>query len=160
VQEAANTAIPGGIGGMIIAIALFCFAYSTCIAYYYEGESGLAYLCRNMSEGTRKKLIWATRIIMPVFFFIWTNVTASTAWAISEVMFALMAWFNLVTLAILLPKTKKVYDDYMAQRKAGVEQPYFNPEKLGIENCEVWMEINKEQIARDAKSAVSSEKAG
>lgn len=150
VQEAANTAIPGGIGGMLVAIALFCFAYSTCIAYYYEGESGLAYLCRNMSEGTRGKLIWATRIIMPLFFFLWANVTASTAWAISEVMFALMAWFNLVTLAILLPNTKKVYDDYMAQRKAGVKEPYFNPEKLGIKNCDVWMDINKEQIARDA----------
>ncbi|WP_369284068.1 alanine/glycine:cation symporter family protein [Oscillibacter sp. GMB15532] len=149
VQEAANTALPNGIGGMIIALALFFFAYSTCIAYYYEGESGLAYLCRNMSEKTRGKLIWATRIIMPIFFLIWANVTASTAWAISEIMFALMAWFNLVTLAILLPKVKKVYDDYMAQRKAGVEDPYFDPDKVGIENCEIWTEINKDRIHAD-----------
>jgi len=79
VQEAANTALPNGIGGMIIALALFFFAYSTCIAYYYKGESGLAYLCRNTSEKNRGKLIWATRIIMPLFFLIWANVTASTA---------------------------------------------------------------------------------
>ena len=153
VQEAANTAIPGGIGGMIIAIALTSFAYSTCIAYYYEGESGLAYLFRGISQGTRNKLIWATRIIMPVFFFIWANVTAGTAWAISEIMFALMAWFNLIALLFLLPTVKKVYDDYMAQRKAGVEDPYFNPQKLGIKNCDVWMEINKDRIAADKKNA-------
>ena len=153
VQEAANTAIPGGIGGMIIAIALTCFAYSTCIAYYYEGESGLAYLFRGISQGTRNKLIWATRIIMPVFFFIWANVTAGTAWAISESMFALMAWFNLIAMLFLLPTVKKVYDDYMAQRKAGVEDPYFNPQKLGIKNCDVWMEINKDRIAADKKNA-------
>ncbi len=149
VQEAANSVIPSGIGGMIIALALTCFAYSTCIAYYYEGESGLAYLMRNSSDKARKTVIWGIRIVMPVFFFIWTMVTASTAWAISEIMFALMAWFNLVALLILLPKVKKVYDDYMAQRKAGVEEPYFNPEKLGIDNCDVWMEINKDRIAAD-----------
>lgn len=148
VQEAANSVIPS-IGGMIIALALTCFAYSTCIAYYYEGESGLAYLCRNMSESSRSKLIWLIRILMPIMFFIWTLVTASTAWAISEVMFALMAWFNLIALLFLLPTVKKVYDDYMSQRRAGVESPYFNPEKLGIKNCDIWMDINKDRIAED-----------
>ncbi|MCD8356296.1 MAG: alanine:cation symporter family protein [Clostridia bacterium] len=145
VQEAANSVIPS-IGGMIIALALTCFAYSTCIAYYYEGESGLAYLMRNANEGTRKKVIWAIRILMPIMFFIWTLVTASTAWAVSEIMFALMAWFNLIALLFLLPNVKKVYDDYMKQRKAGVETPYFNPEKLGIKNCDLWMDINKDLI--------------
>ncbi len=151
VQEAANSVMPG-IGGALIAIALTCFAYSTCIAYYYEGESGLAYLMRNSSEKSRKAVIWAIRIIMPIFFFIWANVTAGTAWAISEIMFALMAWFNLIALLFVAPTVKKVYDDYMAQRKAGVKEPYFNPQKLGIKNCDVWMEINKERIEQDKES--------
>ena len=138
-----------GIGGMIIALALFSFAYSTCIAYYYEGESGLAYLMRNASDGTRKKAIWVIRILMPIMFFVWANVTAGTAWAISEIMFALMAWFNLIALLFLLPTVKKVYDDYLRQRKAGVETPYFDPEKVGVKNVEVWSEINKDLIAAD-----------
>ncbi len=156
VQEAANSVIPQ-VGGMVIAIALTCFAYSTCIAYYYEGESGMAYLFRNLPEETRGKLIWAIRIIMPIFFFIWANVTASTAWAVSEVMFALMAWLNLITLVSLIPTVKKVYDDYMAQRAAGVKQPFFNPQKLGIKNCDVWMEINKEQIEAEESGAQAAE---
>jgi len=149
VQEAANTVLPG-IGGAIIAIALTCFAYSTCIAYYYEGESGLAYLFRNAKDETRKKLIWVIRITLPIFFFIWANVTAGTAWAVSEIMFGLMAWFNIVTLIILIPVVKKVYDDYMAQLKAGEKDPFFNPQKLGIKNCDVWMDINKERIETDS----------
>ena len=68
-------------------------------------------------------------------------------------MFALMAWFNLIAMLFLLPTVKKVYDDYMAQHKAGVEDPYFNPQKLGIKNCDVWMEINKDRIAADKKNA-------
>ncbi|MBR2189901.1 MAG: alanine:cation symporter family protein [Eubacterium sp.] len=145
VQQAANSSIPK-VGGIFIAFAVTLFAYSTCIAYYYEGESGLAYLMRNASDKSRNTVIWGIRVIMPIFFFIWTTVTAGTAWAISEVMFALMAWFNLVTLIFLLPNVKKVYDDYMAQRKAGVEEPYFDPDKVGIKNVDIWKEINADRI--------------
>ena len=146
VQQAANSSIPF-IGGVIIAIAITCFAYSTCIAYYYEGESGLAYLMRGSDEKARMKFIWVIRIAMPIFFFLWSLITASTAWAISEIMFALMAWFNLVSLIFLLPTVKKVYDDYMEQLKAGVEDPYFDPDKVGIKDMELWKEINKDRIA-------------
>lgn len=60
-----------------------------------------------------------------------------------------MVWFNLVTPAILLPKVKKVYDHYMAQRKTGAEAPYFDPDRFGIKNCEIWTEINKNRIHAD-----------
>ena len=158
VQEGANTVMPG-IGGALVAIALTLFAYSTCIAYYYEGESGLAYLARNKSEGFRKKFIWAIRILMPITFFVWALVPSAVAWAISEVMFGLMAWFNLIALMILIPVVKKVYDDYFAQRKAGVKDPYFNPKKLGIKGCDVWMEINKDLIEADEAKEASAKAA-
>lgn len=158
VQEGANTVMPG-IGGALVAIALTLFAYSTCIAYYYEGESGLAYLARNKSEGFRKKFIWAIRILMPITFFVWALVPSAVAWAISEVMFGLMAWFNLIALMILIPVVKKVYDDYFAQRKLGVKEPYFNPKKLGIKGCDVWMEINKDLIKADEAKEASAKAA-
>ena len=158
VQEGANTVMPG-IGGALVAIALTLFAYSTCIAYYYEGESGLAYLARNKSEGFRKKFIWAIRILMPITFFVWALVPSAVAWAISEVMFGLMAWFNLIALMILIPVVKKVYDDYFAQRKLGVKEPYFNPKKLGIKNVDVWMEINKDRIKADEAKEASAKAA-
>lgn len=158
VQEGANTVMPG-IGGALVAIALTLFAYSTCIAYYYEGESGLAYLARNKSEGFRKKFIWAIRILMPITFFVWALVPSAVAWAISEVMFGLMAWFNLIALMILIPVVKKVYDDYFAQRKLGVKEPYFNPKKLGIKGCDVWMDINKDRIEADEAKEASAKAA-
>lgn len=158
VQEGANTVMPG-IGGALVAIALTLFAYSTCIAYYYEGESGLAYLARNKSEGFRKKFIWAIRILMPITFFVWALVPSAVAWAISEVMFGLMAWFNLIALMILIPVVKKVYDDYFAQRKLGVKEPYFNPKKLGIKGCDVWMDINKDLIKADEAKEASAKAA-
>lgn len=152
VQQAANSSMPV-VGGIFIAIAITCFAYSTCVAYYYEGESGIAYLMRNKSMKARKKVIWVIRIIMPIMFFIWTLVTASTAWAVSEVMFALMAWLNLISLIFLLPTVRKVYNDYMGQLKAGVKQPYFDPDKVGVKNVDIWKEINADRIAADKEKA-------
>ena len=35
----------------------------------------------------------------------------------------------------------------MEQLKAGVEDPYFDPDKVGIKDMELWKEINKDRIA-------------
>ena len=59
-----------------------------------------------------------------------------------------MVWFNVIVLLIMFPTIKKVHDDYAAQRKAGIEKPIFNPEKLGIKNADLWMEINAEEIKK------------
>ena len=57
-----------------------------------------------------------------------------------------MVWFNVIILLIMSPTIKKVFEDYTRQRKDGVEKPVFNPEKLGIKNADIWMEINKDAI--------------
>lgn len=150
VQEAVNTVVPS-IGGIAVAFALTFFAFSTTIAYYYEGECGLAYLARNLDESVRNKMIWALRIAMPIMFFIWANVTATTAWTISEIALGIMIWVNGISLIFLFPTVIKVYNDYMTQWKAG-KDPYFNPKKLGIKNADLWMDINKERIEADEKA--------
>ena len=46
-----------------------------------------------------------------------------------------MVWFNVIVLLLMSPTIKKIHDDYVKQRKAGVEKPVFNPIKLGIKKC-------------------------
>lgn len=144
VQEACNTVLPT-LGGILVAFSLLFFAFSTTVAYYYEGESGLAYLARSISQEKRTKMIWALRVAMPIMFFVWFNVTAATAWAVSEIALGLMIWVNGISLIFLFPTVIKVYNDYMRQLKAG-EKPHFNPQALGIKNADVWMDLNKESI--------------
>ncbi|MCC8165373.1 MAG: alanine:cation symporter family protein [Planctomycetes bacterium] len=150
VQEACNTVLPS-LGGVIVAFSLLFFAFSTTVAYYYEGESGLAYLARNKSQKTRDKMIWVLRIAQPLMFFAWFNVTAATAWAVSEIALGLMIWVNGIALIFLFPTVIRVYNDYMAQIRAGEPQPHFNPHKLGIKNADVWMDLNKESIRSYAR---------
>lgn len=147
IQEGASTVMPG-IGGIIIAFCLTFFAFSTSVAYYYESETALAYLMENKSDEARKKVIKVLRIVMPIMFVYWAGVSASLAWSVSEICFGLMIWVNCAALIYLSKTVVITYADYMEQYKAG-KKPYFNPQKLGIKNVDVWMDINKEYIEQD-----------
>ena len=100
----------------------------------------------NKSQKTRKTAIWALRIVMPIVFFYFAIQTSSTSFSSGELGVGLMVWFNVIILLIMSPTIKKVFEDYTRQRKDGVEKPVFNPEKLGIKNADIWMEINKDAI--------------
>ena len=57
------------------------------------------------------------------------------------------------------PVVIKVHRDYERQRKAGIEVPVFNPEKLGIKGAGFWMKHNKDKFAEvDAKLAAAEKK--
>ncbi|MGI6557374.1 MAG: alanine/glycine:cation symporter family protein [Pseudoramibacter sp.] len=155
VQSAANTAVPK-FGGIIIALALTFFAFSTCVAYYYEGESALAYLMRNSNQKRRDIAIWVLRIAMPVMFFVWSTKSADMAWKGGEIALGLMVWVNALCMVPFFPKVVKLYNDFMAQWKAG-KDPYFNPKKLGFKNCDIWMDINKDRIEADGGPYESTE---
>ncbi|MGP8307679.1 alanine/glycine:cation symporter family protein [Vibrio sp. YIC-376] len=146
VQEAVNSVLPG-LGGIVVAVSLLFFVFSTTIAYYYEGESGLAYLARNISDSVREKMIWVLRVLMCVMFFMWFNVTAGIAWAVSEIGLGVMIWVNGIALIFLFPQVIKVYNDYISQLDSGKE-PHFNPRSLGIKNADLWLEINKSHIEK------------
>lgn len=148
-QEALNSLFPGGLGGVLLAFFLFFFAFTTLLNYYYQGETAIAYILSKRSAQTRRKAIWGLRILMPVIFFYFAVQSASTSFASGEVGVGLMVWFNVIILLIMSPTIKKIYDDYTAQHKAGIEKPVFNPQKLGIKNADLWMEINKEQIEKN-----------
>ena len=44
----------GAFGNYFIAIAVFFFAFTTVMAYYYIAEVNVAYLTRHLDKGTQK----------------------------------------------------------------------------------------------------------
>lgn len=151
-QQGLNTIFPNNIGATILAIFLFFFAFTTLLNYYYQGETAIAYLLYNKTQETRKKAIRVLRIVMPLIFFYFAVQTSSTSFSSGELGVGLMVWFNVIILLIMSPTIIKVYKDYQRQRKAGIEHPVFNPQKLGIKNADIWMEINKDRIAEQEKN--------
>lgn len=146
-QEALDAIFPGGIGSTVLAFFLFFFAFTTLLNYYYQGETAIAYMLHSRSQWVRRTVIWILRIVMPLIFFYFAVQSSSTSFSSGELGVGLMVWFNVIILLIMAPTIKKVYDDYQTQRRAGIERPIFDPQKLGIKNADIWMEINKDALA-------------
>jgi AGCS family alanine or glycine:cation symporter len=147
-QFALESAMPG-IGAPFVAVALFFFAFTTVLAYYYIAETNVAYIHRTVKI---PGLIVLLKITMMLAVFYGAVRTASVAWGMGDIGVGLMAWLNIVGILIIYFMSKpaiKALKDYEAQRKAGVKTYTFDPEALGISNADFWVERLKQPAAKD-----------
>ncbi|WP_436373559.1 alanine/glycine:cation symporter family protein [Cytobacillus sp. BC1816] len=145
-QAAVESVIPG-FGGLFVAIAIFFFAFTTLMAYYYISETTLVYL------GRKRNLKWLKTGLMIVFLgmiYLGSVENASLLWALGDFGFGSMAWLNLVAILFLTKTALKVFKDYEEQKKAGIE-PVFDPVKLGIKGADFWEEKVKESNSKGKK---------
>lgn len=142
-QAAVESVLPGW-GAGFVALALFFFAFTTIMAYYYMAETNLTYL-----NGGRRRpltvLLLRLGIVAMVIFGAFRN--AQHAWALGDIGVGLMAWLNIVAILILHKPALIALKDYEAQKKAG-KDPQFDPDALGIKNAELW----RERLVRKAQS--------
>jgi len=136
-QLAVDAAIPG-FGSVFVAVALFLFAFTTIMSYYFQAESNVYFLFRN--ERTAAYMINLLRMaVLLVSFF--TAINAMTlAWDLADIGVGMMAWLNLIAIVLLRKTALKVFADFETQRRAGVKDPVFSPKKAGIENTDAWDE--------------------
>jgi AGCS family alanine or glycine:cation symporter len=130
--------VMGGFGTIFVAVALFFFAFTTLLAYYYIAETNVAYIRRSFRfPGELTILKFA--LMGPVFYG--TVRTADLAWGLGDIGVGVMAWLNIIGIIIIFFMAKpalKALKDYEAQRKAGVTEYTFDPEALGIKNADFW----------------------
>jgi len=139
-QAAIDFAMPGAeIGAGFVAIALFFFAFTTIMAYYYMAETNVAYLFNGNVE---KIGIFILKIVILVTAFLGTIREAGLAWALGDVGLGLMCWLNLIAILIIAKPALIALKDYEAQKKEGLD-PVFDPTKLGIKNADFWVEYNE-----------------
>lgn len=140
--QMALESVIGEPGKIFVAVALFFFAFTTMLAYYYIAETNVAYIRRSFRfpyELTVLKLV----LMASVFFGTIRN--ADVAWALGDLGVGIMAWLNIVAILIIFMISKpaiKALRDYEAQRNAGVSEYTFDPEKLGIRNADFWTKRN------------------
>ena len=133
-QNAINTLIPG-FGGAFVAIALFFFAFTTLMAYYYIAEVNLTYLVKKFTGGKSSKLsINCLRIALLAMTAFGCIKSAGLAWTMGDIGVAMMAWLNLIAILALSKKALLCFNDYESQLKAGVprDEISFDPIRLGI----------------------------
>lgn len=136
-QMAVSTVF-GGFGQIFVALAVFFFAFTTIIAYYYIAETNITYLSYITKTPS---LMFLTKcfIIAAVVY----GVISATGyiWGIGDIGVGLMAWINIIGIILtyfIWKPTIKALRDYEKQQKAGVTEFTFDPVKLGIRNATFW----------------------
>ena len=123
-----------GSGSYFVAIALFFFAFTTLLAYYYIAETNVAYLTRKRG-GKVTMLLLKFGIMIAVF--LGCIRTARIAWDLGDLGVGIMAWLNVIAIVILQKPALKALKDYERQKKEG-KDPVFDPVKLGIKDADFW----------------------
>ncbi|AFH63911.1 alanine/glycine:cation symporter family protein [Paenibacillus caseinilyticus] len=132
-QKAVETLFPV-MGAPFVAVALFFFAFTTIMAYYYMAETNLAYL------NGRTRRIWSEVILKLLVLgvtYYGSVKTASLAWTLGDIGVGSMAWLNIIAILLLSKLALKVFRDYEQQKKEG-RDPVFDPKKLDIRGADFW----------------------
>ncbi len=136
--QLALESVMGGFGKMFVAVALFFFAFTTLLAYYYIAETNIAYIRRTFRIPYELTIL---KFALMAVVFYGAVKEAKLAWGLGDIGVGVMAWLNIIGILALFFMARpaiKALKDYERQRKAGVTEYTFDPEKLGIKNADFW----------------------
>lgn len=139
-QYAVDSSLPG-FGGPFVAIALFFFAFTTIMAYYYIAETNVAYLFSGKAE---KIGIWVAKFAILGATFYGTIRESKLAWGMGDVGLGLMVWINVIAILIIMKPALVALKDYEKQKKEG-KDPTFDPKALGIKGADFWERRNEKK---------------
>jgi len=140
-------AVVGDWGRMFISVALALFVFTSILYNYYLGENSLRFLVGE----NRKALIGYRALVLALI--VWGAVEdLSTVFAFADITMTLLAFVNLIALALLFNVGLRLLADYDAQRKAGIKTPVFDAAKfpdLDID-AKAWPAVSAPAAAENA----------
>lgn len=139
-QMAVDSQLPG-FGSPFVAIALFFFAFTTIMAYYYIAESNVVYLFKGRNLKIPMMIL---KIAMIAATFYGTVRTSTLAWTLGDIGLGFMVWTNLIGLVFLYKPAIQALKDYEEQKKQGLD-PEYNSTKLGVKNADFWEDGYKKE---------------
>ncbi|PRS35657.1 sodium:alanine symporter [Bacillus sp. RJGP41] len=138
-QAAIDSVFPG-FGAGFVAVALFFFAFTTIMAYYYIAETNIAYLTRGKNSSWPMLIL--KFVIIAASIYGAAN-EATLAWALGDAGLGITVWLNIIAILILAKPALITLKDYENQKKQGILDPVFDPKALGIKNADYWEEEHK-----------------
>ncbi len=121
----------GSVGRYFITAAIFLFAYSTIIANYFYGETNIRFITGN------KKMVQLFRVFTGAVIMAGSLVDLQTAFAIVDIVMALMTITNLVAISALFPKVVYLLEDYKEQLRR-YNTPEFHRSQMPEDKLECW----------------------
>ncbi|MDO8289227.1 MAG: alanine:cation symporter family protein, partial [Parvibaculum sp.] len=144
VQTAMENLMPG-FGNIFVALALFFFAFTTIVAYYYIAETNISYINRFIDRPWMTQVLRVGIIAAVVYG---TVKTAELAWGLGDIGVGLMAWLNIAAILMMQKPAFICLKDYEEQKARGID-PQFNPEALNIKGADYWVERRAEEQGKE-----------
>lgn len=136
--QAAVSTVFADFGPAFVAVAIFLFAWTCLLAYYYIAETTIVYLDDQLRYPFLKT---ALKLIFLAVCFFGSVQSAGMMWALGDIGFGSMCYLNFVAIVLLSRVAFKVLKDYDEQKKQGLD-PIFDPRKVGIDNATFWVEYS------------------
>jgi AGCS family alanine or glycine:cation symporter len=122
----------GGWAGHLLTLVVFLLAFSSMIGNYYYGESNIEFITR------RRSVMLGYRGLVLAAAFLGALGSLSVVWSLADVTMGAMALVNLLAILPLSAIAFRLLDDYLAQRRAGLD-PVFTRDRLpGLSGVECW----------------------
>ncbi|RUO36472.1 alanine/glycine:cation symporter family protein [Aliidiomarina sanyensis] len=153
--QLALSSVFGNFGQGFVGVAIFFFAFTTILAYYYIAETNVAYLNRYFKGNISLTLVKFVIMFMVAYG---TVNSSGYIWNLGDIGVGLMAWINILGILAIFFVAKPAIlclRDYEAQKKAGGPIT-FDPQKLGIKKADFWEKRLAKQRAEE--QAVKNEK--
>lgn len=131
-------------GSGFVSIAVFLFAFTTLMAYYYIAETTIVYLDRKLRYPILKLIL---KFVFLIIVFMGSVQSVSLMWSLGDIGFGSMSYLNLIAIVFLSKPALRALLDFERQEKLGVD-PVFDPKVAGIENAELWEDISREYHAQ------------
>ncbi|WP_296404426.1 alanine/glycine:cation symporter family protein [Psychrobacter sp.] len=157
--QMAMESVYGTVGDSFIAVAVFFFAFTTILAYYYIAEVNISYLTRSMGKSASKTGLFIVKLMIMFMVAYGALNSSGYIWGLGDVGVGLMAWLNIVGIIIIFfvaKPTLTMLKDYEDQLKAGGgtsnKRFVFDPKKFGIKNATYWEDRHKETVEANRKN--------
>ncbi|MGM9986411.1 MAG: alanine/glycine:cation symporter family protein [Bacillaceae bacterium] len=120
----------GSWASPFMMITTFLFAFTTIIGSYYYGEANI--------PKDNKTVMLVYRIAVLAMIFFGTMVEMSIVWTLADLAMGIMTIINMYAILRLSPIVKAVLNDYMAQKKAGLNPQFYQDTIPGLTGIDAW----------------------
>ncbi|MFM9372176.1 alanine/glycine:cation symporter family protein [Streptomyces sp. Da 82-17] len=123
VTQSAFTGALGSWAGHLLTLVVFMVAFSSMIGNYYYGESNIQFITRS------KGVMSSYRVVVVACAVLGAIGSVPLVWSLADVTMGAMVLVNLIAIIPLGAVAFRLLDDYMAQRRQGLD-PVFRKDQV------------------------------
>ncbi len=116
-----------GYGGIIIAVFILLFAFSTILGNYFYAQSNLSFIVDN------KKVTFAFRVIVVIMTAVGAVLGVQLVWTLADLFMAFLAIINLMMVVALSPLVFELMRDYKSKKTE--ENLRYSMRRIFLTNC-------------------------